>query len=394
MRKLFQRFQDKQALTALLVLCGAIAFYMFLAHLPKVWQFFLSILAILQPLLAAAVIAYLLHPIVSFFERTLFRRVKKRRAAHGLATFLTLLGAVGFVVLLSITLVPQLVSSGAMLLDSLNNYFDAFRITVTDLANQFPDLELDINEILSSWEDILQSVADWAVANAGNLLGGAVRIGNRMVNFAVTVILAVYMLLDIQNLQRSTKRLFRSRLQKPAYDRALELAQRSNMIFLCFIRDNLLDSLIVGVANFLFMIVLDMPYPLLISVIVGVTNFIPTFGPFIGAVPSLVIILLVQPIDALWFLLWTLVLQFTDGNILKPNLFKGPTGLRPLWVLAAIIIGGRLFGVVGMILGIPLLSIVSSLIEENVSKRLATRGYDNNGDPVNLQQQEEEQACG
>ena len=138
------------------------------------------------------------------------------------------------------------------------------------------------------------------------------------------------------------------------------------------------------------MVILDMPYPLLISVIVGVTNFIPTFGPFIGAIPSLIIILLVRPLDALWFLLWTLVLQFTDGNILKPNLFKGPTGLRPLWVLASIIIGGRLFGIVGMILGIPLLSIVSSILEENISKRLAKRGYDDNGDPVETQQVEKE----
>ena len=390
MRKLLQRLRDKQALTALLVLCGAIAFYMLLAHLPEVWRFFLGIVAILQPLLAAAVIAYVLHPVVSFFEHTLFRKMKKRRAAHGLATFLTLLCAAGLVVLLSVTLVPQLVSSVAMLLDSFNTYFEAFRDTVTSLANQLPTLELDINEVLSSWEEILQSMVDWAVANAGNILGGAVRIGNGMVNFAVTVILAVYMLLDIQSLQRSTKRLFRSCLQEPAYARALELAHRSNRIFLCFIRDNLLDSLIVGVANFLFMVILDMPYPLLISVIVGVTNFIPTFGPFIGAIPSLIIILLVRPLDALWFLLWTLVLQFTDGNILKPNLFKGPTGLRPLWVLASIIIGGRLFGIVGMILGIPLLSIVSSILEENISKRLAKRGYDDNGDPVETQQVEKE----
>ena len=171
MRKLLQRLRDKQALTALLVLCGAIAFYMLLAHLPEVWRFFLGIVAILQPLLAAAVIAYVLHPVVSFFEHTLFRKMKKRRAAHGLATFLTLLCAAGLVVLLSVTLVPQLVSSVAMLLDSFNTYFEAFRDTVTSLANQLPTLELDINEVLSSWEEILQSMVDWAVANAGNILG-------------------------------------------------------------------------------------------------------------------------------------------------------------------------------------------------------------------------------
>ncbi|MDO4732944.1 MAG: AI-2E family transporter [Bacillota bacterium] len=382
MRKLISYFKDRRLRSALLLLCAAISFYMLLAHLPQLWQFVLGTLSVIKPLITAGIIAYLLYPGISFFERKLFGRMKQRKRAHSLSTILLLLCLLGLFSLLSLTVIPQLVSSAMMLLDSLEYYFDSFRDTVSTLAGQIPGLELNVDEMLRSWEDIFQTAVQWLLDNAGQLLGGAVRIGNGVVNFIIAMILAVYMLLDIQRLQLSLKRFCRSWLQEGSYKRAIVLAKNSDLVFRSFIRDNLLDSLIVGVANFLFMFIMGMPYPLLISVIVGVTNFIPNFGPFIGAIPSLLIILLINPIDALWFLIWTLVMQFLDGNVLKPLLFNGSTGLSPLWVLAGIIIGGRLFGITGMIIGIPLLSIFSQILREHISKRLEKRGFDSKGDPI------------
>lgn len=393
MRKLLEYFKDKKTMAALLVLCGAIAFYLALSHITDIYEFILRIFSVIQPLLAGAIVAYLLHPLVSFFDRRVFHRMKAKPAAHALSTGLVVLLTLGAFSLLSITFVPQLVSSAATLLDNLSYYFASFRSTVISLAAKVPFLEMDIADALRSWEDVLHSITDWAINNAGDLLGGAVRFGNGVFNFAIIFILSIYMLLDVQNLRRGVKRLCRSHLGEESYDRLLELANRSNRIFRNFFRDNILDSMIVGFANFFFMVFMGMPYPLLISVIVGVTNFIPNFGPFIGAVPSLLIILLIKPISALWFLIWTLVLQFLDGYVLKPLLFKGTTGLRPLWVLAATLIGGRLFGLVGIIIGIPLLALISSFMRGNISRRLVEKGFDDNGDPIPKENEPEETTC-
>jgi len=396
MQKILQFFKDKKNLSALLVLCGAISFYMILKHLPELWQFILNIFSVLKPLITAAIIAYLLYPCVSLLERKLFGKMKKEKAAHGLATFFTLLLAASLLALLSVTIFPQLASSVAMLLSNLEGYFDSFRSTVLALEEKLPFLELNLDEFLSSWEGILQSAIQWLIGNADTLLGGAVRFGNGVVNFVIELILAVYMLLDIKNTQQITKRWCRSWMKEERYSRSLELAKRSNRVFLSFLRDNILDSLIVGMANFIFMFIMGMPYPLLISVIVGVTNFIPNFGPIIGAVPSLLIILLISPIDAFWLRILSLVMQFLDGNVLKPLLFNSTTGLSPLWVLTAIIIGGRLFGIIGMIIGIPLLTILSQLLDESISKRLAKRGFNEKGEPLESKagtKKEEDSIC-
>ena len=145
----------------------------------------------------------------------------------------------------------------------------------------------------------------------------------------------------------------------------------------------------MGVANYLFMLIMGMPYALLITAIVAVTNLIPNFGPFIGAVPSVLILLLIDPWDALWFVVFTVVLQFLDGNVIKPLLFSDSTGLRPVWVLVAIIVGGGVMGIVGMLIGVPLFAIIFYLLNEWLETRLPERGFnldghrvDKNGNPI------------
>ena len=154
-----------------------------------------------------------------------------------------------------------------------------------------------------------------------------------------------------------------------AHSRLRTFFRQCNHIVLRYFGSDLLDSLLVGVANAIFMLIFRMPYVALISVIVGVTNLLPTFGPVIGAVPAALILLLVDPWKALWFVIWTMVLQTIDGYVIKPLLYGDTLGLPAVWVLVSIIVGGRIFGVLGVLLAIPFAAICSYLLDKIILKK-------------------------
>ena len=364
-KKLFERLKSKKYFVMFLVAAGAITYYMFLQKFDSVRSFFAGVLTALNPFIWGGAIAYLLNPIAKFFERTLFGKMKKEKVAHTLSVLLTLLVALAVMAVLTITIVPQIVSSFVMLFNNLEGYFNVLQKTLNRLAASIPFIDpdtLNIDKLIGSWEQIFMSISDWIVKNIDGIIGGAYKLGNGVFNGVISVIFSIYVLLDKKDLKRFG-----------------EIVRKSNRIFLVYIGGSLLDSLIVGVANYIFMLIMGMPYSLLISAIVAITNLIPNFGPFIGAVPSGLILLLVDPWDALWFIIFTLILQFLDGNVIKPLLFSDSTGLRPVWVLISIIIGGHIMGIVGMLIGIPVFAILSFLINEALATRLPKRGYDLDG---------------
>ena len=153
-----------------------------------------------------------------------------------------------------------------------------------------------------------------------------------------------------------------------------EIIRRSNYTFGKFLSGKILDSLIIGIMTFIILYVCKMPYALLVSVIVGITNIIPFFGPFIGAVPSFIIILFVDPVKALWFLLIVFVIQQIDGNIIGPKILGDSIGISAFWILFAILVAGKFLGIVGMVIGVPLFAVVYSIIKEIVEERLRKKG--------------------
>lgn len=382
MRKLWDYLRTRQALTYLLIVMCGIAFYMLLQHFSVFRRIVGEVLSMLSPLILGAVIAYLLSPIVHFFEGHLFRRMKRRKAAHVLSVLLTLLLAFGLLVLVVVAIIPQLASSVTTLLQNLDGYFESCKQTLKTLASKVPLITIDIDELVGTSSELLESFVDWLTRNWENVLGGALRVSNNLIDFLLAVVLSIYVLLDEKHVIRSFRRWGKSICKPEKHERVGQVIGRCNRIFMNYVGGNLLDALIIGVANFLFLIILGIPYPLLITVIATITNLIPTFGPIIGAVPNLIIILIVSPLDALWFLIFTVAAQLLDGSLIKPLLFGDSTGLKPFWALAAIIVGGRLFGILGMLLGVPVFAILSTLIDDSIRKRLQRKGLDDDGNPL------------
>lgn len=208
------------------------------------------------------------------------------------------------------------------------------------------------------------------------------QIGNGFISAVTALISSVYMLMGKDRLLRQLRKAVPALLPLPRARSVLEVCSRANRVFGGFIIGKIIDSSIIGVLCFVCMTLLRLPFAVLISVIVGVTNIIPFFGPFIGAVPSILILLIVDPIAALKFAVFVLLLQQFDGNILGPKILGDSTGLSALWVLVAIIVSGGLFGFAGMVVGVPVFAVLYALASSFFARRLWEKGIDEEGNPL------------
>ena len=281
---------------------------------------------------------------------------------------------------LLVLIISQLAVSVRQLIDNFDNYVQAFvnmlNRLLADKVKEINFLGMNLLELdASGISEFMGTIVNWVTQHTDGIVGGAMSVGSNLFNTLITIMLTIYMLLDIRHLGHGVARFFRAVMDPERYNRFSVICTKSSRIFLRYFGSNLLDSLIIGVMCYLFMLIRQLPYSLLIAVIVGVFNFIPTFGPLVGAIVSAFLILLVNPLGALWFIIYSLVSQFCDANLIKPKLFGDTTGLRPMWVLAAIIIGGGLFGVAGMLLGVPMVAIIADIVNERIEKSLQKRAY-------------------
>ena len=385
MKKRFsERLQENRYLRMFIIICGAILFYVLLNHIGVVWNALGFILRILAPVISAAIVAFLLNPIVQFFEKKVFKRlkIKSGKYLHGACVVLVVLVLVILVLILLYLVISQVATSATHLVSHLDSYVQRF----VDMLNKYLSDTIKVDEInvfginllefeTTGLQDFVTKGMEWITGHAEGIIGGAMSVGSNLMYTLITVMLTIYMLLDVNHLSIASSRFFRSIMEPETYIRFADISHRSSRIFLRYFGSNLLDSLIMGVLCYLFMIIVGLPYALLIAVVVGVTNFIPTFGPIVGGVIGAFLILIVDPWGALWFIIYSLVSQFCDANLIKPKLFGDTTGLRPMWVVAAIIVGGGLFGVIGMLLGVPLFAIFAIIFNERIDKRLQRWEY-------------------
>ena len=188
------------------------------------------------------------------------------------------------------------------------------------------------------------------------------------------IIVSVYLLIDKEKLCALSKKITYGLFPESYADEIIKLVDRSNYTFGRFLVGKIIDSLIIGVLTFIILTIFKMPYTILVSVIVGITNIIPFFGPFIGAIPSFIIILFVSPVQALWFLLIILFIQQLDGNVIGPKILGDSIGISAFWILFSILVAGKLLGIVGMIIGVPLFAIFYSIVKEFIESKLRKKG--------------------
>ncbi|MCR5665671.1 MAG: AI-2E family transporter [Eubacterium sp.] len=369
-------------IVAVLIICVFFAFYRY-QGLASGWS---TVMMAFQPILIGFVVAYLMNPIERRIEKKMLKnRLKKakdelkvRRSARNAATGISILIFCGIVVALIMLIVPQTIMSIQQLMVSLPDDLRSFQSWVNEMSAQNDKVEAVINQLNSiagQEEDghfSMQAIIDW-VANeflpaSQNLIEsistGVFKAAKTVVNFVIGIIIAIYVLATKDKLKAQAKKLIYSIFQPVRANWLVNTIRQSDRIFGGFIIGKIIDSFIIGVICYVAMQIIDLPYPALVSVIIGVTNVVPFFGPFIGAIPCVMLIFLINPLQALFFLILVLCLQTFDGYILSPKILGDTTGLNTFWVLFAILTFGGIFGVPGMVLGVPVFGVIYYVVKD------------------------------
>ena len=346
----------------------------------------LALLETVKPILYGAFIAYLLAPMVNFFERHLFPsrpgRERKRHQAMLIRTagiLLAWLVVCFFFYLLASVLMPELYKSVLQLVENADNYYRTILGWVTHLLETNPAVaEWASRQMTTYFQDIDKWLTGGVLPQLQAVMitvsGGVLSAVNFVKDLLVGVIASVYLLATKERCAAYGRKLVYGLFSREQVGLVLRGARRADVIFSGFVRGKLLDSIIIGVLCFAGCSILKFPYTPLVSVFVGVTNVIPFFGPFLGAIPSTFLILLVSPRQALYFLLFVLALQQLDGNVIGPKILGNTTGLSSLWVIIAILVGGGFFGIAGMFFGVPVCACLNSLVNFFVEVRLRKKG--------------------
>lgn len=338
----------------------------------------------LMPVLIGAFLAYLLSPVIDFFERKLFSKWNaaaqsagrpvsgKARAASLVITWLVIFF---LLYLLLSVMIPELYKSVTQLVDNFNNYYTKISGWIQQLMERHPNLGDWAKQRLDVYyQDLETIITEKVLPQTKTVLtavsGGIVSALLFLKDLLVGIIVSVYFLATKETCVAHARKVTCSLFSGEQVKWILRGTRKTDAIFSGFVRGKLLDSLIIGILCFIGCSILAIPYTPLVSVIVGVTNVIPFFGPFLGAIPSLFLILLASPLKALYFAIFVLALQQLDGNFIGPKILGGSTGLSSLWVIIAILVGGSFFGVAGMFFGVPVCACLYNLAAFLVERRL------------------------
>lgn len=370
---------DSNHIQLLLVLLIAILFYVGMNHFDVVTIRIDKFMGVLSPFIVGFAISYLLNTPMCFFERKLFAKSKHKRIWSILLVYVL---AFAVVAILLGLIIPQVVQSVKDLASNMQSYMDGLDQLVQNLTTQF-DLDSEgVNTMFGDFQSMMSNLTTKVTEALPQLLDVGVAIGNGVITGITALISSIYMLAGKGRLVPQLKRLLYAVLPKRRSDKLLEICSHANEVFVGFINGKLIDSAIIGVLCFILCAIFRIPYPMLVSVTVGVTNIIPFFGPIIGAIPCMFILVIVDPWAALRFFVLVIALQQFDGNILGPKILGDSTGLSAIWVLIAIVTCGGLFGFPGMILGVPTFAVLYALVREWVNKRLKAKKIDGNGNPL------------
>lgn len=325
----------------------------------------------LLPFILGFCIAFILLPLKKMIEEKWLKNVKWKPGTKK-AVSVTLSMVVLFLVIGSFfaVLTPQLIQSFQTLASSMTGYLNSAEEFLRSYVGNNPELGDLLESILSKVQNL---VTNWLTDTAGlipTVLSYSVSVVTWIFDFFIGLIIAIYMLMDKDKFSLQAKKILYADLKKETADYWLYVGRLTSHMFNRFIFGKALDSLIIGLACWIIISIMQIPYAPLISFIIGLTNMIPVFGPFIGAIPCIFILLIINPVKAVEFGIFILILQQIDGNILGPYILGDSVGLPTLWVMFAIIVGGSLFGIIGMFIGVPVFSVIYVLVRDRISSRL------------------------
>ena len=383
MREEHDRRYFKWGLTALTVIFISILLVVIFTNLPGFFALLGSIGKILSPLVSGIVIAFLLNPIFNFVDLRLrpllLRRGMKEKKARTFSRAVALVFAFlfgGFIVYAFFAmLVPQLYESVMSIVESAPAYYQSLEKWAVNILEGNPEIRTYVEKALETIQTYVQNwVKTSFLSDVQKLLAtlttSVMAVVKSITNFIIGLVASIYILWSKDTFQAQAKKMVVAAFKPAAADHLLDLGSSINRIFSGFIIGKIIDSAIIGVLCYICMTLMKMPYTALIATIVGVTNVIPVFGPFIGAVPSALIILLVDPLQAFYFVIFIIVLQQVDGNVIGPKILGNTVGISGFWVLISITVAASIFGFAGMLLGVPVFAVIYLIISDIVNSAL------------------------
>jgi len=358
-----------------LALVIALAFLFLLQNMGDIFGFFKKFFSILSPFVTGFIIAYLLSRPVAFlekfFNKHLFKKAKKQHSINkALSIAIVFLLALVILSLVIYSIIPQLIDSVTTLAKNADGYIKTVTDFINALAARFHFNADILKGFIGSSQELFKKLVTYISSSLPAVVNFSVSIGSGISNFIIGLIISIYMLSGKERFCAQTKKLLAALFPKKFVDGISSIAKYTHETFGNYLTGQILDCLILGAICFILMTILGMDYALLISMIVTLTNFIPFVGPFIGAIPSAFILLMVQPQRVIWFIVMILLLQQLDGNILVPKIVGKTTGLSSFWVIFAILVGGGLFGVGGVLLAVPTFSVIHLLFKKFLERQL------------------------
>lgn len=356
-----KRFKDQPWYSLTVAISIGVILFVVLSNIDSVIAGIESFLGFFSTVFLGAIIAYIVNPLAMFYRRKLFGKIKNEKTKAGLGNALAIVSVLLFVAFLANAIIPQLIDSVKTFAMNFDGYVDGLQWTLTSLGVSGSTVELD--NFINSSSDLLDYIQDYASNNVTQIMYTTVDLGKAVGQGLIAFLLSLYFLAEKDKVKDSTRRFLKA-VCKSQYPKVEHVIQKSDKILNCYIVYNLIDATVIGIINAVFMTIAGLPYVGLVSVLVAVTNIIPTFGPVIGASIGGFLLLLVKPWYAGAFLIFTLILQTVDGYMIKPKLFGDSLGVSGLWILVGIVAGGKMFGVIGILLAIPTVAIIDMLYHD------------------------------
>lgn len=363
-------------ITSFVIIC----IVLFLVNLNYVGNALVILVAILSPFIIGFAAAYLLSRPAAFIEKYVFKFISIRKPHHalrrGLSILLLFIIIFGIFVLLIYFIIPQFIESVALLIKNLPNYLnqieDAILTAIKSGGFEITDIQTQLEDFTKSFLDITKLINQF-MTQLPTLISS---IGTGILNFFIGMIICAYVLFSREKFLRQCKKLVYA-VFKPEFARKFtDILKYSNNVFLGYIMGLLISTAFISLSTFIFLTICKMPYVLVITVLIGITNIIPFFGPILGSIPSAILLLIVDPWYAVIFIVFMVILQQVDGNLVLPKIVGMNVGLSAFWVLFALIVGGGLFGFWGLVLGVPIFAVLYSLIAGWINIRLDKKNID------------------
>ncbi len=361
------------AVYAFLVIACAIIFNAFVTNFETVLDYAGIAISLIMPFIIGFCIAYLLNPLMKTYETLCGRLDKKGKTAKYRRVISVILAYLTVVLLITVFICiisPQIKDSVVTLVRNVQVWMPKFIEYIHPIIKDSQIVEVLSQQLSGIFNNLGNLLLEYSGNSISGILGGVKNVTGMLSNILLGFIISVYMLLGKEKFASQIKKLMTVCMRPARADKIIAVCDDAHKIFSSFLMGKIVDSIIIGVLCTIGMSILRLPFAALVGFIVGVTNVIPYFGAFFGGIIGILIILVVSPIKALWFGIFILVLQQIDGNVIGPRILSSSTGLSAFWVIFAIIIGGGLFGIVGMFLGVPAFALIYALVRSYINKKM------------------------